>query len=194
MLNTQTLQPEIVLEVDYHPLSSQKDITQRYRYGYDWFRGMKMDLLCFWEDDDWYSPQYLEIMAMEWIIAGKPDLFGINYSIYYHIKEFAYFKMVHYQRSPAMATFIRPDMNLTWCPDDEPYTDSHLWMCSGIKGLLVSPENIICMGIKHGVGVSGGKHHNNEMERYIYPDPEKTFLKEHLDNDSFKFYSNYFEK
>jgi glycosyltransferase involved in cell wall biosynthesis len=192
MINAQTFQPTLVHLVDYEPRSADCDITQRYRSGYDWFRGMNMDVLALMEDDDWYAPNYLATMVSAWLRSGKPELFGANETIYYHMREFAYFKMQHFQRSSAMSTFIKPDLNFKWCADDQPYTDTHLWMVTRLQKILITPPGMIYMGMKHAVGKSAGQNHNDHMERYVNKDPDKLFLKQHLDPDSFEFYSNYF--
>jgi hypothetical protein len=41
------------------------------------------------------------------------------------------------------------------------------------------------IGIKHGIGLCGGKGHKMEMNN---KDPDMTWLKARVDNDSFEFY------
>lgn len=192
MLKAQTLQPEIIELVNDAPTSESCDITKRYRIGYDRLRNKGLDLIAFIENDDWYSPDYLETMANKWIESGKPDIIGTNYTIYYHIRLFAHFTMNHDTRSSAMSTLLKPDLNFKWCVDHEPYTDIHLWHT--LKGVIFEPEKTICMGIKHGVGLCGGKTHIDRFDRFIHKDSNKGFLREKLDSDSFKFYSQYFSQ
>lgn len=196
MINAQTFQPTLVYIVDYPPEDDKCDITKRYRTGYDWFRGMGMDVLAFMEDDDWYSPKYLATIVGNWILNGRPQLFGTNYTYYYHFRLFGYFKMTHMQRSSAMSTLIKPDIDIKWCADDQPYTDSHLWFVTKLEKKLFEPQRMICMGMKHGVGKNGGQNHNDRLDRYTDTgtmDPDKKFLRDHLDLDSFDFYSQYFQ-
>ena len=211
MLNAQTLQPTIIEFVDFPPAGENKDITVRYREGYERLRGKGLDVIALMEVDDWYAPDYLEVMYNEWEKEGRPDIFGQTYTIYYHIKEFGYFTMHHIEpaRSSAMNTFIKPDLNLTWPPDFDPYTDVHLWKFADInqhqfiapahrlRGVVFTPKKHICLGIKHGVGLCGGGSHIHGLERYTYTrngveDKEKKFLRETMDAVSFEFYSNYF--
>lgn len=190
MINAQTFQPTLVNIVDFAP-GPECDITKRYREGYDWFRGMKMDVLAFWEDDDWYSPTYLATMVSQWLLHGRPELFGTNYTHYYHLRLFAHFQMTHLQRSSAMSTLIKPDLDFKWCKDTERYTDTHLWMVSALEKKLFAPEKVICIGMKHGSGKSAGNYHDNRLDRYINNDDDRSFLKQ-VDPESFEFYNNFF--
>lgn len=196
MLNAQTVQPTLVELVDFVASDNECDITKRYRIGYDKLRNKALDIILFWENDDWYSPTYIETMINKWIEFGKPDLFGTTYTIYYHIKEFGYFPMNHHQRCSAMSTLIKPDLNFEWCPDNEPFTDSHLWNLTTITKKLFTPVKPVSMGIKHGVGLTGGEMHVNRLYRFTTntgtKDIDKKFLKETLDEKSFEFYANYF--
>lgn len=192
MLNNQTVQSSEVYVVNEAPSSPLCDITKRYRIGYDHFRNKGFDILFFIENDDWYSPTYIETMITEWKAQGKPDIFGTDYTIYYHIKLFAQFTMHHNTRSSAMSTIIKPDLNFNWCVDHEPYTDMHLWTI--LKGKVFKPQKHICLGIKHGTGLCGGRSHVDRLHRYKITDPDKSFLKSVMDADSYNFYTNYFNQ
>lgn len=193
MLKAQTLQPVAIMTMQEKPVNDLPDITMRYRKGYRYLRDANLDVIAFIENDDWYSPQYLETMVKTWENAGRPDLLGTSYTYYYHIKEFAYFKMEHYQRSSGMSTLIKPDLDIDWPNDSEPYTDSHLWFNNTqLKKVIFTPDEMICLGIKHAVGKCGGQNHNTRLDRYVHKDADKNFLRRHLDPSSFEFYSNYF--
>jgi glycosyltransferase involved in cell wall biosynthesis len=191
MLKAQSLQGFEIAIIDHSPTSNQKDITQRYRIGYDSFRNRNFDLIAFIEDDDWYHSDYLKTMVAKWIESGRPDIIGTNYTIYYHIKLHAWFTMHHSSRSSAMNTLIKPDLNFSWPQDSEPYTDIHLW--NSLKGITFKPERHIALGIKHGEGLCGGRNHNDKLERFINKDPNLLLLKENMDAESFEFYSKYFQ-
>jgi glycosyltransferase involved in cell wall biosynthesis len=191
MLKAQTLQPEVIEVVDYIPVSDACDITDRYRTGYDRLRGLGLDAIAFIEDDDFYTSDYLETMAKYWIREGRPNLLGLDHTVYYNIRLFAHFTMYHSTRSSAMNSFIKPDMNFDWGVDENPYTDVHLWNL--LRGKIVVPEKEICLGIKHGVGKCGGQSHTTHLSRYINKDEDRSFLKSIMDRESFEFYSNYFK-
>lgn len=191
LIKNQTLQPTIIEVINYEPESSNVDITQRYRRGYEKLRNKGLDIIALMENDEWYSPKYLEIMVDGWIKHGKPEIFGTNYTIYYHIKLFSYFTMHHLTRSSAMSTLITPDMDIKWCVDEQPYTD--IWLWKQLQGVTFTPSEIICLGIKHGVGKCGGMAHVDKLHRYVGNDINKYYLRSIVDSESFNFYSNYFE-
>ena len=122
MINSQTIKPDIIELVNDKPIDINPDgyalpekrncdITLRYRTGYDRLRNKGINVIFLMENDDWYAPDYIETMLKYWEKYGRPDIFGTNYTIYYHIKLFAYFTMNHSMRSSAMSTLIRSDLN-----------------------------------------------------------------------------------
>lgn len=193
MLKAQTLQADHIEIVDDKPLSEACDITWRYRIGYDRLRKKGFDLIALCENDDWYDKDYLKIMVQKWQEHGHPNIFGTNYTIYYHINLFKHMTMNHHTRSSAMNTLIKPDLNFEWCLDAEPYTDMHLWLV--VKGgVTFKPERIISIGIKHGVGLCGGKSHTTSLQRYVNDDSRHRLLLSCMDSESYSFYTNYFKK
>lgn len=194
MMEAQTLKPHIIELVNDRPSDDKCDITKRYRLGYERLRGKGLDVTAFIENDDWYSPLYLHTMVNAWIENGKPDLFGTNCTIYFHIKLQRYLVMDHDDRSSAMNTFIKPDMTFPWCPDNEPFTDMHLWL--GLKNkitnkYLYGSSKVISMGMKHGIGKCGGGTHVSRLTRYKYDGKE--LLKETLDPSSYEFYNKFYD-
>lgn len=197
MINQQTLSATTIMVVDDPPRSNEKDITWRYRTGYDRLRNKGLDIIAFMEDDDWYSPDYLKTMIDAWKEHNMPVIFGTNYTHYYHIRLFTWFTMGHDIRSSAMSTLIKPDMHFDWCVDSNPFTDLFLWQKFGNQGVgtIFNPDPVICMGIKHGIGVCGGRSHINRLNLYKFPDSDHSFLKAITikDPEGYKFYSNYFK-
>src|SRR5882762_753388 len=194
MLKRQTLCPAYVHVMDLPPDSDKPDITKRYRKAYENLMAadLPIDLISLVENDDWYSPTYLETMAWEWKRHGKPDIFGINYTIYYHLKLRKYFRFIHDDRASAMNTFLRPGLTIKWPADDERYTDIHLWDTHNGPRAAIDPGKILSIGMKHGMGMAGGAFHINKLDRYTEED--NGFLKAHLDEESFEFYSSITEK
>lgn len=190
MISAQTVLPVRIELICEPPISDRCDITWRYRTGYDKLRNRGLDVIAFIENDDWYSPEYLETMYKEWIKRDKPDIFGTNYTIYYHLKLGKYFTMYHQDRASAMNTFIKPDMDIAWPVDHEAFTDMHLW--ENIHGVTFKPEKIIAMGMKHGIGLCGGRSHVDKLHRYT--NGEENFLQRTLDPDSYNFYSKFYDK
>lgn len=164
------------------------DITKRYRTGYDRLRNKGFDVIALIENDDWYSPQYLETMAEMWLRFKEPQLMGTGYTIYYHLKLRAWFPINHPRRASAMNTLIKPDLFIDWPPDHEPFTDAHIW--KQLPGCLFTPEKHIALGMKHGEGLCGGLTHNNRSARFVNKDPDFEWLKGVVDAESFEFYKN----
>lgn len=187
MIHNQTMQPSLIQLVNDDPITDECDITWRYRNGYDRLRNCGLDCILLVENDDWYAPNYIETMVNQWNKAGQPEIIGTNYTIYYHIGINKHFTMNHQRRASAMNTLIKPDLNFSWCVDKEPYTDLHLWKT--LKGHTFNPPQIISIGIKHGVGKCGGRNHTCSFHRYINDDSNKEFLKQHMDSESFYFYT-----
>jgi len=208
MIDAQTMRPDIIKVVNYptpsHIPNDKPDITWRYRIGYQELIGQGLDCILFMENDDYYADDFIETMITEWIKAGRPNLFGTDYTIYYHIKLNKYEKLDHHIRSSAMSTLIKPDMTLNWGNDMNPYTDSWLWLSSRLNGITFHPSKHICLGIKHGVGMVGGRYHTDDyivsgqkrkgdFNKYKTDDSNLDFLRANMDPISFDFYTNYFK-
>lgn len=208
MIENQTIQPTVIKLVNdptpAHIPDGKPDITWRYRTGYDYLSGLGLDCILFMENDDYYAPDFIETMVREWDKAGRPNLFGTDYTIYYHIKLRKHEKLDHFTRSSAMSTLIKPDMSLNWGKDENPYTDSWLWLSSRLNGVTFHPDKHICLGIKHGVGMCGGRYHVDEytvsgqkrtgdLNKYKMDDLNFDFLRQHMDSESYEFYTNYFK-
>lgn len=204
MIRAQTTHPAFTY-IDSLPVKSDDfDIVPRIKRLYEKVNFIahidKVDVIAIWENDDWYAPDYLEIMAAAWDKHGRPDLFGTCYTVYYHIKLKRYFTMEHHQRASLMNTMIRPGLTFPWCVDNEPYLDLHLWHGSGmgpapiLNRKIFKPEKHISIGIKHGIGKCGGGSHNlDERIEGRYYNLDNGFLKATLDPESFEFYNNYFK-
>lgn len=175
--------------------SDTVDITKRYKLGYKVLSKMKPDVIACMENDDWYSPEYLSYMLTEWEAHGRPDLFGPNCTFYYHLKLKKYFLFRHDDRSMMMSTFIKPGLDFTWPLDHDPYTDAWLWTRqNGIKNRVTfHPKKMVHLGIKHGVGKLGGRHHTDDGRDSLirYANDDNGFFKNLLDEESYNFYSNY---
>ena len=190
MIGRQTVQPDKVLILSEKSPLPAIDITWRYRTGYEKLK--HFDVILFMENDDWYHPQYIEMMINKWHEQGQPDLLGTSYTIYYHIGVLAHFTMQHRERASQMNTLIRGGLDLKWCSDSEPYTDMWLWMrtdINKIRRVIFTPDKTYSIGIKHGVGLCGGSNHFNRMHRYTNQDENMKFLKSLMDIDSLNFYS-----
>lgn len=189
--------------MDFPPESNEIDITKRYRHGYNALRNFDLDVIAFMEDDDWYSYTYLQTMVEAWIKHGRPELFGTSITMYYNIRVFGYFPMNHHTQSHAMSTLIKPDLSFDWCPDNEAFTDTFLWAAAVnnqtgklLTRVIFTPPLYICLGIKHGIGKTGGRSHVDRLDRYSTNtgkrDINLDFLRSVVDEESFELYRNIF--
>jgi hypothetical protein len=193
LIESQTVKPDHVEVVNFPATSEACDITVRYRYGYDKLSKMGFDVIFFMENDDWYTNNYIETMLNAWKEAGEPDIFGTDYTFYYHIRQQGRFTMEHFNRSSAMSTLIKPNLIFEWPQDNDPYTD--VWLYTKLKyGVFhPDPKKPICLGIKHGVGKCGGECHTTYLRLFregsgAFVDPNMVWLKSIVDEESFKFY------
>lgn len=193
LIMNQTLKPAEVIFVNYKPETNFVDITERYKTGYNHASKLNLDVIAFMENDDWYHETYLEQMVAAWQRAECPDIFGTDYTIFYHIKLFAHYTHTHIQRSMAFCTLIKPGLEFNWGPMDNPYTDSQLFKELKRSYALWHPEKLICMGIKHGIGLPGGEGHTTKLERFGpgrgTSDADKEFLRNTVDKESFDLYN-----
>ena len=193
MMANQTMPPEIFLINQKSPMKeNEKDITWRYRTGYDQIRGKGFECVFFVENDDYYHPQFIETMYKAWIMHNKPQVFGPNYTYYYNIVQRLCVKLTHLRRSTMASTMMLPDLNFNWPVDTDPYTDSWIWTRAKLRGITWCPENQIFIGIKHGFGLTGGQFHTDKIEYYNqhgFSDTELKWLSQNMDQQSFNFYS-----
>lgn len=185
LVTQQTRPADFIVLVNDPPETGEKDITLRYRIGLEraWEAGADVAFLM--EDDDWYSPFYIGAMILEWEKRHRPPLFGIGYSIYYHIIREKIMRLEHIGRASAYNTMVTRGLDINFPADSDPFFDLHLWKYHR-GGQTWSPERPLSLGIKHGIGLCGGKGHQM-MSRYV--DPEYGFLQSTVDETSYFFYA-----
>lgn len=191
MIHNQTLQPDHVFFINFPPKGTDKDITYRYRVGYQKAKEMNIDFLVFWEDDDWYHPTYIEHMFNKWQANKRPLLFGLEETYYYHIGIDKCHYDNHPRRASAFSTCIGVKSgNLTWPLDNYAFTDLHLWKAHSSSAISEKNETDkpIAIGIKHGIGVTGGAGHNPRFKWNT--DKGIDWLRSCIDEDSFNFYQS----
>lgn len=184
MLARQTMSPDHVELVNYKPQSDKFDLTQRVRIGFEDLKSNGCDCVLIMENDDFYSRDYIKTMVLGWLQYGKPDLFGFNSTTYYHIIKKEYNILKHPNRTSLMNTLISCSAPIEWPADNFVFLDLELW--KQLEGVSVSNDKNLCVGIKHGVGLCGGRGHH-EMQ-YPHQDKDGSFLRSIVDESSFNFY------
>lgn len=170
--------PVDVFVVDFPPVSNRPDLGKRFKAGCEMTRGY--DLTFVWEDDDWYSPEYVQTVLELWEEAGRPDLFGCDWTLYYHIAG-RQFHQEHKGRSSLFTTCFTDEGKDQFRVDDiDVFVDLKIW--NQVKNRATYsdcrrpcnrggcyPNLPIALGIKHGIGLCGGKAHNPEWKGYLKP-------------------------
>lgn len=189
-IKQQTLSPDFISIVDFVPHSTTGDLTLRYRTGIKELSDKGADLILFIEDDDWYHPEYIETVVQLWKENGKPDIFGFNSSLYYHIGTNRLGRLFHRNRSSMFCTCIATNAvnspEFEWPADDYPFLDLHLW--KKLKGASVDMPFHIAIGIKHGIGLCGGRGHISDSNLYDRTDSEFQLLESLIGEQDVEFY------
>lgn len=186
LIDNQTLQPNITLIVNDESGMSP-DLTYRIRKGFEYLKD-KVDIVFIIENDDYYAPNYIEAMSKKWNELGRPNLFGIGQTTYYHIQKKEH-KTWKHQHASLFCTAIATKCDVIWPKDTEVFLDLHLWKTIENK-LLFLPKEHLAIGIKHGEGLCGGKGHTTF--KFDQKDQDMMWLKDRVDKYSFEFYKNYF--
>lgn len=183
----QTIKPDMVIVVNEAPKSDAPDITYRYRKGLTQAFKAGCEVVFLMEDDDWYDDDYIHYMHTTWKNFGKPQVLGPNETTYYHIGKQEYTVMKHPNRSSAFCTMVTSAvMDMEWPDDDYPFLDLEIW--KQLQGKSFPPHYKMCVGIKHGMGICGGKAHGKQF-RYQHKDVNFSYLKKVVGPD-FKYYKD----
>lgn len=182
----QTRLPDEIVIVDFAPVPGVGDLTLRYKTGCAELIRRGVDLIVFMEDDDWYHQTYIEIVEREYNRAKQPLIFGFMTTIYYHLFTQKRLFISHPGRASMFCTAISARAfqlsNFEWCDDSYPYLDMHLWQ--RIKGVTVPMPYQLAIGIKHGIGMTGGGGHDPNWQRYVSePDRDFAFLRNYVGAD-----------
>lgn len=190
MIARQSVRPNFIEIVDDKPKSNAVDITWRYRTGCERLVAKGADVIVFWEDDDWYAKKYIETMVKKWAAHGKPTIFGIDSTVYYHLITNKFRKFEHPNRASMMSTMVTKDIinKKCWPDDDYAYCDLHLW--KELNGKTFQPETQINIGIKHGIGLVGGGGHQIDWERYNSHDHDMSWLLYRIPKIDHPFYQS----
>lgn len=175
LLGRQTRQPDDIIII-----TAEQGVTGNVKTGFYQARRMNADAAVIIEDDDLYGKAYLEIIERNFD-PEKHDLFGFSDTIYYHLKKRAYRNIQHPSHASLMSTTLNPNTNFEWPEDHENFLDTFLWSKPYRKKLLPYSPNV---GIKHGIGKTGGKGH---LDTFPYPidDSDMSYLNDRSGSDPF---------
>ena len=194
-ISEQSHQPDIIEIIQDLPIYKSPDVAWRYKIGIQRCKQKGADIIIFWEDDDWYRYNYIEMMVKSWIIAGRPDVFGISRTIYYNIVKRKYLLIDHPGRASMMSTMVTKNFIPQWEDDRDPYIDMFIWRGQYNKATVdVSYGQSITIGIKHGIGACAGGGHFWTDDKFPFDDKDLEFLSKIIDPDSLRFYSSFYGK
>ena len=183
LISRQTLQPNEIIFVDYAPKSSFKDITQRYRKGVEKATKRGCECVIFWEDDDWYHPTYNEWLLDSWVKCKKPSHFGVGETYYYNITANARLYMPHPNRTSMFCTMLKLPYGGSWPADHYPYLDMHFHKSGKVKTVDFPSNKVLAIGIKHGVGMTGGGGHHYRFKWDSVGDKARSWFVKHMDEE-----------
>jgi len=185
-LERQTRKSDYSVFIDYQNTSGAVDIKERFVKGISECFANGCDLVLMIEDDDYYPLTYIEEMTAAWARLGKPNLFGVKTTTYYHIESNRFVNMAPSHCS-AFCSALAKGANYNVGENGSPYYDIALWKAN--KGVQVD-INHPPLGIKHGQGVCGGVGHNPNARLYGNNiDKELLLLKQRVDAEAFGFYN-----
>lgn len=178
----------ISLVPNYPPKSNGFDLTQRVREGYF---STNADSFSIIEDDDYYPLNYIDIVTEK---LKHYDVVGFDWTYYYHIGTKRWKKMHHPGRSSLFTTSFRSDClnDFKWPADDYLFLDIKMWEHFKKKRFSVywvSEKECRPIGIKHGIGKTGGIGHTHS---HAFPnhDPNMGWLRQRVDQESLEFYKS----
>lgn len=168
------------------PISGEVDLVWRIKEGVKMAKRDGFEFVIVIEDDDFYCEEYLLRLQDYW----NYDFVGFSTTTYYNIKMKTWQKFNHPGRSSLFCTGFRisalSDNFWNRMKDTERFLDVKIWEEANRSGakVLLMPENP-CIGIKHGIGMTGGKGHKIALANH---DPEMKWLRERVDQEAFQFY------
>jgi glycosyltransferase involved in cell wall biosynthesis len=185
-LERQTRKADYTVFVDHENKTGIVDIKERFVKGINECFENGCDMVLMIEDDDYYPLTYIEEMESAWEILGRPYLFGVKTTTYYHIESNRFVNMTPSHCS-AYCSGLTKGAIYDVGDNNSPYYDIALWKAN--KGVQVD-INHPPLGIKHGEGVCGGVGHNPNAPLYQRNiDKGAILLKQRVDEEAFQFYS-----
>lgn len=179
------MDPKIpVFCMDYLPKGQEPDLIPRIKKALELVQTQYVVII---EDDDYYPPDYLDAITHGFKTGAR--VCGIPDTIYYHIGTQQYQHMKHPNRASLFCTAFAVDSlyGFKWPEDHVTHLDLELWkywnnqarakrmvkpyMYTGYRRGRPRP-----VGIKHGIGLSGGIGHYRKMQRQ---DSNWAYLRRH---------------
>jgi hypothetical protein len=186
-LERMTLKPDAVIHVNHLPwMCGVYDLVDRVKLGTTTAETCedKFDLCFIIENDDFYPANYFERFAP---FFEDYHFFGQEFSDYYNLRNLSHNRFLHKDRASLFTTGFKISAlnNFEWPANDKPFLDIEIWKYARHKKRKFIDTGAI--GMKHGLGLCGGKGHRMNMPNRDY---KMEWLKARVDNESFEFYKS----
>lgn len=170
--------------IDYPPTNGKPDLTERVRLGYQYALAKGYDWIAIVENDDFYGREYLTQILHH---SPNTDFIGSEFTYYLNLRNRTWERTMHPNHSSLFCTAFRVSAmsGFKWNLANKVFLDQDLWRYA--RRFRRKFVELPAIGIKHGIGLCGGKGHVQKMAN---ADPELEWLKKRVDATSFEFYSN----
>jgi hypothetical protein len=151
-------------------------------------RFVESDIVLFWEDDDWYSPEYVQFYYDN---LQDCNLFGQGHAHYYNVVTGGYKIWNNDKHASLCQTGIKTqallDKSSLFRRDDCPFYDLYLWGDKALKNKKIDTESQpYCIGIK-GVAGRGGLGSGHRDKTYKEYDADRSMLANWIGDDWRKY-------
>ena|SRR5690606_10779692 len=185
-----TLKPDEHIIVDFPPTSPDKDLLARLRIGIALAKEHEHEFAFVIEDDDSYPADYFQRMY-----DAAFDFIGDDRTMYYSLRDNGYNTEHHKDRASLFTTGFRISAldGFDWnrLAPNKVFIDIALWDYARRKRLKRKFIDSGAVGIKHGIGLTGGIGHR---QRYRTFDTNWRVLASKVDEKSLEFYKAMHEK
>ncbi len=166
--------------IDHPPKNGEVDLVSRVQEGIKLSKADGFDLVFIIEDDDYYKADYFDNIP-------DADFIGEQSTTYYSLRNNTWQTMEHQGRSSLFTTGFKISAleGFNWPKQTEKFLDISLWNHAQRKKRAW--RNTGAIGIKHNVGLCGGIGHRLVMKK---SDPQREWLKDNVDLESWTFYQS----
>lgn len=181
-LSRMTVKPDKSYFIDGRPQSQDVDLVTRIKDGIHQALHDGFNEVMIVEDDDFLKADHFEKMQL-----GNADFIGEEKTTYYNLRNRTWQTMNHPGRSSLFITGFKLSAlkDFNWPKKTERFLDLSLWSYAKSKKRKFVQTGAI--GIKHSIGLCGGRGHQMLMKN---SDPEMEWLKANVDSESYIFYKS----
>ena len=176
--------------INHTPKSDSVDLVLRVKQGYNMAKRDGFEYVFIIEDDDYYPENYFELFGDFW----NYDFVGYSDTVYYNLRNKTHQTFVHKERASLFCTGFKVSAleKFNWPNDNYTFLDIRLWEYANMSGKSIKllPNNP-CLGIKHGIGKTGGKAHGMVLQNC---DKDISYLRSRVDAEAFEFYKDFMDK